>query len=408
MLTELQEASIAKRRLILRDSLAILSLTLATAVIFAITLFLFRSFSAHRATLAQQAYQQGLAALQAHHPDDTVTALRAALSYAPGDLDYEQTLAEALGETGRPPQMEESYQYFMGLWEAKPGSGPINLALARLAAKRNDRAAAVNFYRAAIYGTWEGDGVARRADVRLELARYFIGNRDLAAARLELLIAGGNAPDDYSRDMSLGALLEQAQDATDASIFYQRAAAAKPSDPAALEAAGRLAYQSGDFESAHRLFARAFAEDEVTHAPAPADDTTLAADAGRILELMPLPSLPARERVDRILTDRAIAAKRFDACSARFAAPIPLPSDLQALKTRLAGPDGTANAAALLHDPAQQESAMQLVYDTEAQTAKLCGAPTGDDALLLRMAGVPRASTQSEAARLVPVTVPHD
>lgn len=408
MLTELQEASIAKRKLILRDSLAILSLTLATVVLFAITLFLFRSFSQHRADLAQQAYEQGRDALDAHHPDEAIAFLRTALSYAPEDRRDVQLLAQALGETGRPEQTEESYQYFMNLWETQPGNGPINLQLARLSAKRNERTAAVNFYRAAVYGTWEGDGVARRVQVRLELAQYFIANHDLASARLELLIAGGNAPDDFDRDMTLGNLLEQAQDPTDASTYYQHALAAKPDDPAALEAAGRLAYQSGDFESAHRLLARAFAEHEVTHAPAPPDDATLADNAERILELMPLPMLPARERVARILADRAIAARRLDSCSAQFSDAVELPSALQAMRSRWDGTEGTGNAAVLLRDPAQQESAMQLVYDTETQTSKLCGAPTGDDALLMRMSTAPHASARSDAAKLVPVTIPHD
>jgi len=408
MLTELEEISIAKRRLILRDSLAILSLTLATVAIFIVTLFLFRSFSQHRADLAQQAYEQGRDALNAHHPDEAIASLRAALSYAPGDSRDIQLLAQALGETGRPEQTEESYQYFMNLWDTQPGNGLINLQLARLAARRNDRSAAVNFFRAAVYGTWEGDGVARRAQVRLELAQYFIANHDLGSARLELLIAGGNAPDDYDRDMTLGSLLEQAQDPADASTYYQHALAAKPDDPPALEAAGRLAYQSGDFESAHRLLARALAAQGVTHTPADADDENLADNAARILELMPLPTQPVRERVERVLADRAIAAKRLDACSSQFSDAVELPSALQAMRSRWDGTEGTGNAAALLRDPPQQESAMQLVYDTEAQTAKLCGAPTGDDALLLRMATAPRAAIQPDAAKLVPITVPHD
>jgi hypothetical protein len=34
---------------------------------------------------------------------------------------------------------------------------------------------------------------------------------------------------------------------------------------------------------------------------------------------------------------------------------------------------------------------MNLVYDTEMQTSQICGAPTGDDALLLILAKSPRA-----------------
>jgi tetratricopeptide (TPR) repeat protein len=289
MLTEIQENSIARRRLILRDSLAILSLFAGTAVLFAITLFLFHSFSARRVSLAQSWSQTGRDALQSGRPDQAVQALRTALAYAPGTRQYELLLAEALGQAGHP---DESYQYFMGLWDAEPGNGQVNLELARLAARRKDHAAAINFYRASIYGTWEGDGVLRRAEVRLELARYLIAGNDLAAARLELLIAGGNAPADYDRDMALGDLLQQAQDFTDAWAYYLRAAALQPDDPAAHQAAGRLAYNYGDYENAERMLARAEREQSSAVAQPNLSDRTMLENATRILQLLPAPPSP--------------------------------------------------------------------------------------------------------------------
>jgi hypothetical protein len=39
---------------------------------------------------------------------------------------------------------------------------------------------------------------------------------------------------------------------------------------------------------------------------------------------------------------------------------------------------------------------MQLVYDTEVQTNQLCGPATGDDALLLRLATTPQATSLPE------------
>ena len=171
MVTATNDLTTAKRRLILRDSLAFLTLALATVVLFAITLFLFKSFTQHREDLAVRWSDRGRLALQQGKPDQAIVALRTALSYAPGTRAYEVLLAQALGEAGR---TEESYNYFLGLWETEPGDGFTNLQLARLAAKKSDREDAVRFYRAAIYGTWEGDGVVRRAQVRLELARYLI------------------------------------------------------------------------------------------------------------------------------------------------------------------------------------------------------------------------------------------
>ena len=53
--------------------------------------------------------------------------------------------------------------------------------------------------------------------------------------------------------------------------------------------------------------------------------------------------------------------------------------------------EATINPDALLHDTAEQDAVMRLVYDTETQTSQICGAPAGDDALLLMLAKSPKA-----------------
>ena len=133
MTLETDTESSVKRRLILRDALTFLSLTLITAVLFAITLFLFRSFASHREELAQRWSARGQEAMSSGHPDQAIVALRTALSYAPGERSYELLLAQALGDAGH---TEESYNYFLGLWETQPGDGFTNLRLARLAVRR--------------------------------------------------------------------------------------------------------------------------------------------------------------------------------------------------------------------------------------------------------------------------------
>jgi tetratricopeptide (TPR) repeat protein len=416
MAAETEELKIAKRQLILRDSISFAGLLFGTAVLFVATLFLFRSFTARRAVLAQYWSSAGVRDLQAGKPNDAITDLRTALAYSPGTRAYELLLAQALGEAGCSGCRDESYNYYMSLWEAEPGDGPINLALARLAAERNDRQAAVNFYSASIYGTWEGNGVDHRADVRLELARYLIASHQLAAARLELLTAGSNAPDNFDRDVALGAMLQQVNDPADAWTYYQKAVADRPDDTAALDAAGRLAYRSGDFDDAHRLFIRAIATADAGHAAHPAapdgsveDERTLAQKAARILELTPSSTQSPRERVARILAARAIAKWRFDQCSTQFSAEKPLPAALEPLDARWLGTPGTLTAAALLRDPDQQAATMQLVFDTETEvdTAKVCTPATGDDALLLTFATSPH-NLLAQAERPAQTVVPLD
>src|SRR5882757_5109908 len=307
MATNTEDLSATKRRLILRDSVTFLSLTLITVVLFVVTLFLFRSFEGHRAELAKRWADRGLAELKVGQPQQAVGAYQTALSYAPGERSYELQLARALGEAG---QTEESYNYFMGLWETQPGDGVINLQLARLAVKKRETQEAIHFYRSSIYGTWEGDGVERRREVRLELARYLIDQHEPGLARTELLVAGGNAPNTVAIDLTLAKLLEDAADTADALNFYQRAIALEPKNLLALQGAGRLAYAMGDYAMARRLLERAVREDSKDQ-----DDVKLLAQAERLIELAPSETLPARERVARILTARAIAKKRLDACT---------------------------------------------------------------------------------------------
>jgi Tfp pilus assembly protein PilF len=380
-----------KRKLILRDSLTFLSLVLITVVLFLVTLFLFRSFASHRQELAQRWSARGQSSIDAGQPEQAIIALRTALSYAPGQRNYELLLARALGDAGH---TEESYNYFLGLWETEPGNGLINLNLARLAAKKNDPQTAIRYYRASIYGTWEGDGTVRRREVRLELSRYLLARHDLSGARTELLIAGGNAPDDTALALTLAPLLEQANASRDALNYYQKVLAQEPSNETALEAAGRLEYQSGHFDEAHRLMEQATHEQAAgasSQEPITASDRAILEYSGRILALAPLKKLPNNERVARILNARELAKRRFDACNAKLSTASGLSAPLQGLRTKWTAKEATLDRAALLNDPNEQDATMLLVFDTEAQTANICGAPTGDDSLLLLLSRTPKA-----------------
>jgi tetratricopeptide (TPR) repeat protein len=379
----------AKRRLILRDALTFLVLILITVVLFAITLFLFRSFAAHREELAQRWSARGQAALSSGHPDQAIVAFRTALSYAPSQHDYELLLAQALGDAGH---TEESYNYFLGLWETQPGDGLINLRLARLAAAKRDMQNAINYYRASIYGTWEGDGVERRREVRLELARYLLAHHDLSSARTELLIAAGNAPDDVSVALTIAPLLEQAGASRDALSNYQKVLAREPVNLTALEAAGRLQFGSGNFEEAHRLLEQAAHQrtQEKSIAGLSPQLSDLLNSSEKILALAPTNKLPPGEQVTRILRARDLARKRFETCNAQISTANGSPSSLQPLGARWSGKEALANRGALLSDSTEQNEVMKLIYDTEVKTSQLCGEPTGQDAMLLLLAKSPR------------------
>jgi hypothetical protein len=128
-----------------------------------------------------------------------------------------------------------------------------------------------------------------------------------------------------------------------------------------------------------------------THEAVSLADKRMLEDSERILELAPLKKLPNNERVARILKARALAKKRFDTCSAQVSNAASPSAPLRDLATKWAGKDATSSRAALLNDPTQQDAVLQLIFDTEIQSSEICGAPTGDDALLLQLAQSPKA-----------------
>lgn len=402
------QTTLTRRTLLVRDSLTFLTLASAAIVLYLLTFFLFRSFEAHRAELAKRWSERGRAALSAGHPDQAITSLRAAISYSPDDQDYQMLLAEALAKAGH---AEEASNYFLNLWEARPGDGFLNLQLARLVRQRRDTQQATDYYRASIYGGWQANGLESRRAVRLELADYLISLHELLAARAELLISAGNTPDTAASDRLLGDKLTQAGDLPDALTLYYRAVADDPHSRLSLEKAGSAAYALGNYPAASHLLHRALlAKPEEGASTSDSQLEQLAHDASRLLELSLSRDLPSSVRAQHLLAASAIAQSRLSAClvqltpsspaaleppqtgSVSLQPPAPaVPVAAQAeplLDLRARWKEATAPAArrAMLTDGATQDDLTDLIADTEQQTADRCGAPTGDDALLFRAA----------------------
>ncbi|HEX3435981.1 MAG TPA: tetratricopeptide repeat protein, partial [Pseudacidobacterium sp.] len=359
-------------------------------VLFFITLFLFRSFSTHREELKQRWVARGESALKAGRPEAALTSLRSALAYDPDDKQLQIELAEALAASGR---TEEAVAYFNTLLESLPGSGIIHLELARLAARQGEQELAIEHYQAALDGTWEGDGYIRRRETRLELAKYLISQKRNEQARTHLLIAAGNAPDDPEIQITIAGLLESAQDPANALNLYKKALLHKPVRFAALEGAGRTAYSLGRFQEAKPFLERTLnhANFEKLTTDQQTEYRNMLADADHILLLYPEPDLSVRARAERVLADRKIAQERLAAClSMKTEVPKPL-QDLANLWQML---PKTLSALDLEQNPEREQAVMQLVYETERVTSQQCGTPTGNDALLLKIAQNPEAVEQ--------------
>ena len=250
-----------KRKLIIRDVIALVGLFAITAALAVLTYFLFNSFLRRRQLLAQTWLQEGEKAIATGHPDEAVDDFRSALEYGPVQRETEARLAMALSAAGR---QQEAVSYFNTLLESEPGNGQINLELARIAAKQGNESRAIEYYQRALDGTWDGDGYSRRRVVRLELARYLIGVGDFSRARTQLLIAAGNAPDDPDIKMEIAGLMEKSQALSEALDIYRSIAEQKPDRIDALEGAGRVALAMGRFN-----VARAYLEEAVKHTASP-------------------------------------------------------------------------------------------------------------------------------------------
>jgi hypothetical protein len=227
--------------------------------------------------------------------------------------------------------------------------------------------------------------------------------------------------------------MEQAQDPSDVFHVYRTILHHHPSLREALDGAGRTAFKLGRYLEAKRYLARAL---DLPATEADSDESAVAAlqksrdqlsEASRILAMYPSSRLKPAERDARILTARKLAIARLTSCvNAKAAAPAtpsaaPAPkvssNPLQSLASRftrqLSKPAGNQAAAPpavdplqglverwqklpskvtlaeLAKDPELAETQIQLVYDTELVTQQVCGAPTGDDSLLLKIAQAP-------------------
>jgi tetratricopeptide (TPR) repeat protein len=383
------EERLARRNLILRDAFSLLTLFLITGVIFILTLFLFRSFTNHRQELGVRWKARGEAALRAGHPEIAIDDLRSALAYVPS-RDTEIELASALADAGK---TQEASVYFTTLWESAPGDGTINLQLARLAAKEGNEAQAILHYQSALDGTWQGNGYDRRREVRLEMARYLISRREYNQARNQLLIAAGNAPDNPSIKLEIAGLLEQANAPQDALGIYRSLATRRDPPVAALEGAGRTAFALGMYRLAADYLSRALASPVAAHFSAnqEAADRNMLDTSFQVLKLYPGFDLGPRTRAERVLSALKIARQRLTSCMDGNPA---LASKLVGLVSRLDQLPPALTASKVAQQPDLEQAILQLTWDTEIATAPVCGEPTGDDAILLRIARSPYAVEQ--------------
>jgi tetratricopeptide (TPR) repeat protein len=392
---------LAKRHLIFKDTLALLSVFAVTCVLAVLTWLIFRSYSQHQSDAAARWKRRGEDALAHNNAKAAVYDLRTALGYGQDDPTTEVELAGALAQAGR---LQEATAYFNTLWEKEPGNGNINLQLARLAGRQGQTDLALHDYHAAIYGVWEGDGAIRRRQVRLELVRYLIQQKRFSDARDELLIAAGNDTTTPGL-LEVAGLLAEAHAPSDALQIYREVAGRRPVVVQALEGAGQMAFTLARYRTARTYLDRAL---NASSASRPLMNRTLTEKnlkiANAVMAIYPSQALPQRERLLRVVRAFNVARKRYMACANGTAGQNNTPQhgstqiqnneDMAALGNRWQNARPRLTVAALVDSAQLEQATMQLVFDTEQVTEQVCGEPTGDDAALLRIAASPESVEQ--------------
>jgi predicted Zn-dependent protease len=350
-----------------------LSIALVPAV--AITAGVTRAYRNEQRALAAEWQARGDAALSAGSPAEAIEAFRNALMFAREDRAVTLKLAQALAALGRGA---EARAYLLALWDEQPGSGEVNLALARLEAERHDVDRALRYYHIAVEGAWHERADAHRRAARFELAEFLLRERALVQAQAEAMALSGSLPADEGLRLRGARLLLDAALPRRALTIYEEILGNDPDHVAALEGAGRAAFADGNYAAAAGYLGRAIRRGREDDSLKEMSDT-----ARLIVSVDPFQRrLSVRERVRRVARAFTAALSRLDACASRMGSD----ASLQALVDESSDFRRKADARALARNPDLADPVMELVFRIERRTADLCGPPAGLDRALLLLA----------------------
>jgi tetratricopeptide (TPR) repeat protein len=204
--------------------------------------------------LADSWFAQGESSFQAGDIQSALIDYRNALVYSPGNAKFQFHLAQALAAAGRG---DEGRTYLLNLLSESPGKGEVNLALARIAARKGGTSEAIRYYHAAIYGEWENDPIAMRWQVRRELSEYLLDRGEVRQAVPEIIaLADNTPPDDLERRKVVGHLLLRAKLWTRALEVFSSLVSVNNEDNEALLGAAMSAFELGRYDLALDYFDR--------------------------------------------------------------------------------------------------------------------------------------------------------
>ena len=353
-------------------------------LLLAITAFLSRMYHKTVHGLADNWAAQADTSLKAGDLNAAISQYRNALAYSPNNTAYQFRLAEALAATGT--NDNEAQNYLLTLWAESPGSGPVNLELARVAAhKATSFAEALRYYHSAIDGEWPENPVSRRWDVRRELCEYLLKSGRIEQARVETMSLADNTPtDDVAHQIVVGNLLLRAQDWNRALGVFRPLTSMEHPNPDAFAGAGTAAFNLGMYAAARDSFAKL--PQERREQP---DIAAMQAVSQEVLGADPyISGLSAKERAARAESAVQLAAARAQACIASNPKSTPngpvarAVAQLQQNAAQFERMQKDWNEHNLASFPDRLDDAMTAAFSTEAAAATACGEPQGKDRIL--------------------------
>ena len=366
------------RRLNSREAVFLLCI-LSLIALFLFTAFVSRMYHKKVHTLADDYFSYGEERFQAGDVAAALTDYQNALVYSPNNTKFQFHLAEALAASGR---YDQARPYLLALLSEAPGSGEVNLQLARIAAHNNAMSDALRYYQGAIYGEWGEDSIAMRWDIRRELCDYLLAKKAVGQATPAVIDLAENTPDgDVGKLKIVGQLLLATGQWNRAQILYRSLLVTDRFDEEAVAGAGRSAFELGEFGEALDDFNRLSPERRNQPDIAPYHDM-----ARRVLAMDPfLGGLATPVKGQRAENALALAETRAQSCAKQNGvslAETPPRTELQIAYATNETMIPDWRERDLERFPDRLDAAMRTSFAIENAAAKVCGEPTGDDRAL--------------------------
>jgi tetratricopeptide (TPR) repeat protein len=328
--------------------------------------------------LADNWFDQGEASFRAGDIKSALTDYRNAMVYSPDNAKFQFHLAQALAAAGRG---DEGRSYLLNLLSESPGSGDVNLALARIAAHKDLTSDALRYYHGAIYGEWDNDPIVRRWQVRRELAEYLLDRGLQRQAVPEIIALSDSTPtNDTEQLRTVGNLLLKAKLWTRALEVFRTILSTNVNDEDALLGAATSAFNLSRYSAALDYFDRLPEKDR----NAPGVDE-MRKTTRQINDMNPfLPDLSREAKARKAATALSVAASRLQQCASQPGRSPASPTQTQLQKalaeSKEPAPDGSWQNIA--KHPETVDEVMGHAFEMENAAAAACGEPEGADRAL--------------------------